>query len=192
MKIAFLLSSAALLFSGCANKGAGLGSSQAATAAGAPRPLVNPSVVDRVDPPDRTHVENRGTVSLPSIIELPAAYRWSLVDGRPVLVRETDSRKITAGGTMQIVAGDVARGEIAIQPALLPQEIAAELTRNRALQTQMIAAFSEVNQQVASLIAETRTMQQRNAELMQQLARATERTQQLERQLQNGSAPETK
>ena len=174
---------------GCSTHG-DAGRQLSATTAGTPRLGASIAAINRVDPPERATA--RVTTTLPNIIEIPSAYRWVIVDGNPALLRETDPRKITAGGAMQIVAGDVSRGEVAIQPALLPQEIAAELTRNRALQAQMITSFDDANRKVAELIAETRTMQERNAQLVQQLATITEYAHQLEQRLASSQVADGK
>jgi hypothetical protein len=56
----------------------------------------------------------------------PQSYRLMLVDGHLALVRETDPRRSRRAPTsMRIVMGEIARGELAYQPGLLPQELAA-------------------------------------------------------------------
>lgn len=87
----------------------------------------------------------REPIRMPDRITLPAAYRLMLVDGHLALVRETDAQAIEPGpASMRIVTGEIARGELAYQPALLPQELAAEVAANRESAARMDNALDTV------------------------------------------------
>lgn len=175
--IVILLASA---LAGCsANSRAGAGVPTAAPQLG-----TSPGVAEAAD----QRISHRpsslsGLVQLPDVIEIPATYRFQVLDGKLCLVKETDARKIAAGGGVRLIGGDVTRNEFAVQPAILPQEVAAELTRNRAAQAEMIQSFSEAKRRMDQLLVEARTMQQRNEQLVQRLAQVTDYAKQLEARL---------
>lgn len=166
--------------SGCsANSRAGAGVPTAAPQLG-----TSPGVAEAADQritPRQSSLS--GLVQLPDVIEIPATYRFQVINGKLCLVRETDARKIAAGGGVRLVAGDVSRNEFAVQPAILPQEVAAELTRNRAAHVEMIQSFSEAKRRMDQLLTEARTMQERNEQLVQRLAQVTDYAKQLEARL---------
>jgi hypothetical protein len=84
-------------------------------------------------------------MALPDRIVLPASYRLVILDGRPTLVRETDSEALRgAPASLRVVTGEIARGELAYQPGLLPQELAAEVAQGREAAARMDEALESV------------------------------------------------
>jgi len=104
---------------------------------------------------------------LPDRITLPAIYRVMVLDGHLALVRETDDQSLRSGGTsLRVVTGEIARGEIAYQPAVLPQELAAELAANRESTARMNDALDavmrrsrELSEQAGELAGENRRLE---------------------------------
>jgi hypothetical protein len=93
-----------------------------------------------------------GTIQLPDRITLPASYRLMLVDGHLALVRETDARTLDPGPTsLRVITGEISRGELAYQPGLLPQELAAEVASNRESSARMDNALDSVMQRSREL-----------------------------------------
>lgn len=123
----------------------------------------------------------REAVRLPDRITLPAAYRLMLLDGRLALVRETDAQSLEGAPTsMRIVAGEIARGELAYQPALLPQELAAEVAANRESSARMDNALGSVMERSRELSAQALELQAESRKLAEMLARAQARIAELE------------
>jgi hypothetical protein len=114
---------------------------------GAPRPRVDAAPAYGANP------EPEGSVlRMPERLALPASYRLMLLDGHLTLVRETDAQALSQAPTsMRIVMGEVSRGELAYQPALLPQEIAAEVAANRESSARMDNALAAVMQRSREL-----------------------------------------
>jgi hypothetical protein len=91
-------------------------------------------------------------IRLPDRITLPAAYRLMLVDGHLALVRETDAQTLDPGPTsLRVITGEISRGELAYQPGLLPQELAAEVASNRESAARMDNALDSVMQRSREL-----------------------------------------
>jgi hypothetical protein len=109
-------------------------------------------------------------IILPDRIVIPAAYRLMLIDGRLTLVRETDSQTIDPGpSSLRIVTGDTARGDLSYQPALLPQELAAEVASYKESAARMDNALDSVMQrsrQLSDQAAELETQAKRLGELL--------------------------
>src|SRR5258708_20394764 len=105
--------------------------------------------LDRVDPPgDRPLRAARPPAGItpPEMIFLPAAYRLVVLNGQTVLVRETDEAAMRpAPASMRVVTGEIARGELSYQPALLPQEIAQELVKVRQAHAQHDESSAAMN-----------------------------------------------
>ncbi len=95
--------------------------------------------------PATLRAETPAPLSLPDRIELPAAYRLMLLDGHLTLVRESDASSLAPAPTsLRVVAGELSRGELAYQPGLLPQELAAEVAANRESTARMENALEGV------------------------------------------------
>ncbi len=110
----------------------------------------------------------RSEAALPDRITLPAAYRLMLLDGRLTLVRESDPEALDrAPESLRIIAGEVARGELAYQPGLLPQELAAEVAANRESSARMDNALADV-------MARSRELSERALELQEQSRRLSD------------------
>ncbi|HEY5228407.1 MAG TPA: hypothetical protein VIJ19_07680 [Opitutaceae bacterium] len=107
-----------------------------------------------------------GSMRLPDTITLPASYRLVMLEGHMALVRESDAQVMAPSPTsMRVVSGEIARGELAYQPALLPQELAAEVAANRESAARMDNALESVmrrsralSQQAMEAQAQTRRM----------------------------------
>jgi hypothetical protein len=101
-----------------------------------------------------TTEENRDSASvhLPDRIVIPAAYRLLLLDGRLTLVRDTDPQIIDPGpSSLRVVTGESSGGDLSYQPALLPQELAAEVASNRESSARMDNALDSVMQRSREL-----------------------------------------
>jgi hypothetical protein len=91
-------------------------------------------------------------IDLPERIMIPAAYRLMLVDGRLTLVRETDPQTMDPGSSsLNIVTGEKTGSDLSYQPALLPQELAAEVASNRESSARMDNALGSVMQRSREL-----------------------------------------
>ena len=113
-----------LVGAGCSGPGSGSGAPAGRRSEAQVPPLSADQVTAAPGPAE--------ALSLPDRITLPAAYRLMLLDGRLTLVRLSDEQSLApAPATLRIVTGEIARGEIAYQPGLLPQELAAEVAANR-------------------------------------------------------------
>jgi hypothetical protein len=119
-----------------------------AQALGVPREQVDKSLAFEV----KDENADPAAIQLPDRIVIPAAYRLMLVDGRLTLVRETDSQKIDPGpSSLKIVNGETTGGDLSYQPALLPQELAAEVASNRESSARMDNALDSVMQRSREL-----------------------------------------
>jgi len=155
-----------LLLAGCltSTKSAG----PAAAGVGAPVLPVDASILGRLQP-------SAATVApvLPDRMMLPASYRLLLLDGRLALVRETDGQALEpAPVSLRIVTGEIAKGEIAYQPALLPQELAAQVAANRASAARMDAALGSVMARSKELSEQALALQAQSRRLTEMLSRA--------------------
>ena len=165
-----------LLLTACAAPSRPPGSDGAALP-GPLRPAVGQAAIDRSDPPSAESAH----VRLPDRITLPAAYRLMLLDGRLALVRETDEEAIRPGAaSLRIATGEVARGEIAYQPALLPQELAAEMAANREGAARMNDALEGVMRRSRELSEQARELAEQNRRLEALLRGAEDRIRGLE------------
>jgi hypothetical protein len=118
---------------------------------------------------------------LPERITLPATYRLILLDGHLTLVREADAQALDPIPTsMRIVAGEISRGELAYQPALLPQELAAEVAANRESAGRMDNALESVMQRSRELSEQAKAAQEQSQKLAGLLAAAEARIRELE------------
>jgi hypothetical protein len=109
-------------------------------------------------------------INLPDKIVIPADYKLMLLDGRLTLVRETDPRTIDPGPSSLRVITDVTDGgDLSYQPALLPQELAAEVASYKESSARMDNALDSVMQRSRELsdqAAELEVQAKRLGELM--------------------------
>ncbi len=118
---------------------------------------------------------------LPDRITLPAAYRLMLLDGHMTLVRESDPQALGGSpASLRIVAGEISRGELAFQPGLLPQELAAEVAANRESSARMDNALAEVMRRSRDLSDQAVGLQDQSRRLSEMLASIMARLAQLE------------
>jgi predicted nucleic acid-binding protein len=120
-------------------------------------------------------------IRLPERIILPASYRLVLLDGHLALVREAEEQALEAApASMRIVTGEIARGELAYQPGLLPQELAAEVAANREGSARMDNALEAVMRRSRELSEQALELQAQSRKLADLLAGAQARVQELE------------
>ena len=151
-----------------------------ASSVGAPNPPYDRRVLDGAGPDAGSGADSR-PVRMPDRIALPATYRLILVDGHLTLVRETDAQALEPPPTsMRIVMGEVARGELAYQPALLPQELAAELAASRESAARMDNALDTVMQRSRELSEQALALEAQGRKLAELLAAAQARVRELE------------
>jgi hypothetical protein len=159
---------------GCSSRGASQGG-PAAAHVGAPSLAVDASVLRQDSAPTPIRYE------LPGRITLPASYRLVIVDGHLTLVREADTQALEPAPTsMRIVSGEISRGELAYQPALLPEELAAEVAANRESAGRMDNALESVMARSRELSDQARAAQAEAERLAQLLASAEARIRELE------------
>jgi len=109
--------------------------------------------------------------ALPDQIVLPASYRFMILDGHLALVRQTDMETLQGGpASLRIVTGEIARGELAYQPGLLPQELAAEVASSRSAVARMEEALASVMQRSRELAARAEALDARNREMQELIA----------------------
>ncbi|MGA2018446.1 MAG: hypothetical protein ABSH26_15980 [Opitutaceae bacterium] len=146
-----------------------------ATHVGAPSPPFDQAVLDGSATAYGNGAE-RAAILMPDRITLPATYRLILVDGHLALVRETDAQALQPGPTsMRIVMGEIARGELAYQPALLPQELAAEVASDRESAARMDNALESVMRRSRELSEQARQLEEQGRRLAELLAAAQAR-----------------
>jgi hypothetical protein len=159
---------------------------------GAPAVAVDRSVLGAATPPGSAPAD-REAIRMPDRITLPASYRLVLLDGHMALVRETDSQSIEPGPTsMRIVTGEIARGEIAYQPALLPQELAAEVASNRESAARMDNALDTVMRRSRELSEQALELEAQGRKLAELLAASQARVRELEAAAPAAGAPSAK
>lgn len=142
---------------------------------GSPRTPVDAAVVGS-GPRAVAGGTDRDSIRLPDRITLPASYRLVLLDGHLVLVRETDPQTLLqAPSSMRIVMGELARGELAYQPALLPQELAAEVAANRESSARMDNALEAVMRRSRELSEQSMDLQAQSRRLAELLSAAQAR-----------------
>ncbi len=127
---------------------------------------------------------------MPDHIVLPASYRLMLVDGHLTLVRETDPQSVEGAPTsLRVIAGEIARGELAYQPGLLPQELAAEVASNRESSARMDNALASVMQRSRELSQQALELNAQSKRVADLLAASQARVAELEAA---GKAPQAK
>lgn len=161
-----------LLLAGCAATPRTPGPPPASV--GAPESAVDRSVVGAIaaaPPPARP----------PDRLALPAAYRLVLLDGQLALVRESDAEALApAPASLRVVVGEVARGELAYQPGLLPQELAREVAANRESSARMDNALDQVLERSRDLARQALQLQEESRTLAGRLTAAEARVRELE------------
>jgi hypothetical protein len=145
-----------------------------ATSVGAPYPPVDPFVLEGAAA--AVGAPAREAIRMPDRITLPASYRLVLLDGHLALVRETDAQATEPSpASMRIVMGEIARGELAYQPALLPQELAAEVASNRESSARMDNALDTVMRRSRELSQQALELEAQSRKLAELLAAAQAR-----------------
>lgn len=171
------LAAAAALVCGCATRREPAGPGVAGV--GAPNSPVGEDVLPRGGAAEG--LSGREPIRLPDRITLPASYRLVLLEGHLVLVRETDpTTLLQAPATLRILAGEIARGELAYQPGLLPQELAAEVAANRESSARMDNALDAVMRRSRELSEQALEIQEQSRRLAELLAAAEARARELE------------
>jgi hypothetical protein len=159
MKSIPLLPGCLLLMAGCAAPDR-LQEGPGAAHVGAPSAPVSPGLVDARSGPASV------AIRLPDRLTLPASYRLILLDGHLSLVRESDSQALApVPASLRVITGEIARGELAYQPALLPQELAAEVAANRESSARMDNALAAVMQRSRELSAQALELQAQSGRL---------------------------
>jgi len=147
-----------------------------AQALGVPAREVDPSVVAGALGENGAQPDTEA-IKLPDRITLPAAYRLMLVDGHLALVRETDAQSLDPAPTsLRVITGEISRGELAYQPGLLPQELAAEVASNRESAARMDNALESVMQRSHELSNQAAELKAQAEKLGALLATAQART----------------
>jgi hypothetical protein len=145
-----ILTAAALLLGACASPKRPQ-AAPGAQALGVPGHAVDPSIAGEALGQSNAGPDT-GAIQLPDRITIPAAYRLMLIDGHLALVKETDAQSLDSGPTsLRIITGEISRGELAYQPGLLPQELAAEVASNRESAARMDNALESVMQRSREL-----------------------------------------
>ena len=108
----------------------------------------------------------------PEVLPLPEAYRLMLLDGQLVLVRDHDP-----GQVVRIESGPTSSPE---HPELLPQEMAAEVERNRASGARMDNALKAVMDRSKDLEQQAQVLGEQSRKLADMLADAEARMHALE------------
>lgn len=151
-----------------------------ATRLGAPNPSFDVAVLTGAVPGANPSAD-REAIRMPDRITLPSTYRLLLVEGHLSLVRESDSQALEHGpSSMRIVMGEIARGELAYQPALLPQELAEEVASNRESSARMDNALGAVMQRSRELSEQALELEAQGKKLAELLAAAQARVRELE------------
>jgi len=134
---------------------------------------------------DGTGTEKQGhegeAAQLPDRIAIPAAYRLMLLDGHLALVRVSDEEALAAApASLRIIMGELSRGELAYQPGLLPQELAAEVAANRESSARMDNALETVMRRSRELSDEALELKSESARMTELLQAARARIAELE------------
>jgi hypothetical protein len=156
---------------------------------GVPDPVAGPGVLGAQPAAPAADPLPAG-MRLPERLTLPASYRLMLLDGHLALVREADDLALERPPpSMRIVSGEIARGELAYQPGLLPQELAAEVAANRESSARMDDALEAVMRRSRELSKQALELQDQSRRLADLLAAAQARVQELEAGRAGAKAP---
>jgi hypothetical protein len=179
VKAAIAFPAALLLLWGCAAQNRPQREPGAAHV-GAPIPAADQAVLEEAVPAGGNAADHE-PIRMPDRITLPATYRLILLDGHLALVRETGPHAFEPGPTsMRVVMGEIARGELAYQPGLLPQELAAEVASNRESSARMDNALDTVMQRSRELSEQAMAIEAQGRKLAELLAASQERVRELE------------
>jgi hypothetical protein len=166
---------AALLSSACSTSSGGSGG-PATRRVGVPSLPVDESVVAGPAPSRQDEAPR-----LPDRIVVPASYQLMLLDGHLTLVRETDPLALQpTPASMRVIEGELARGELAYQPALLPQELAAEVAAGRESAARMDDALGSVMERSRELSREALALKEESRRLAELLSADETRIRDLE------------
>jgi hypothetical protein len=186
MKAIVPVLAAALLLACSCSSPARIQGGPGAERVGAPSPAADPALLGRQAQADPAGAPIR----LPERIALPASYRLLLLDGHLALVRESDEQALEpAPASMRIVTGEIARGELAYQPGLLPQELAAEVAANRESSARMDNALGSVMRRSRELSDQAAELGAQSRRLAEMLAAAQARVRELEGAARAAPAP---
>ena len=135
---------------------------------GVPQSPVSSEVIGRMDAADASSARPSAysAASLPNQIVVPAQYRLIYLEGRPVFVRETDVRRIAAHPAVSLIAAEPGSGEVNLQPALLPQELAREIVANRAQTQAVMEIVPKIEQSVELLGQQAELLSRQNRQIM--------------------------
>lgn len=163
---AFIVACALIVSAGCSSPSK---KTSGAKPQGAPRSPVTPEVIERMDAADASSARPLAyaSPSLPNQIIVPAQYRLMYQDGRPVFVRETDARRISAHPAVLLTSAEPGSGEVNLQPALLPQELAREIVANRAQTQALMEVVPKVEQSVEVLGQQAELLSRQNRQIME-------------------------
>jgi len=104
-----------------------------------------------------------------------------LLDGHLALVRVSDEEALAAApASLRIIMGELSRGELAYQPGLLPQELAAEVAANRESSARMDNALETVMRRSRELSDEALELKSESARMTELLQAARARIAELE------------
>jgi hypothetical protein len=178
---------ASLLLLGCAGPGRPPQAGPGASPVGAPPPGASARALDRAF--QQESQPSPEAIQLPDRIVLPAAYRLLLLDGHLALVRESDAKEFGAGpASLRIVTGEAARGELAYQPGLLTQELAAEVAAGRESSARMEGALDAVMRRSRELSEQAMEIEAQGKRLAELLAASEARVRQLEAEARSAPA----
>lgn len=133
---------------------------------GAPRSPVSADVLqaaDAADPSAQRPVQYSGRGQ----IVVPAVYRLVFQDGNPVFIRETDERRLNGHPAVRLVASDSGSGEVNLQPALLPQELAQEIVTNRAQTQALMEVVPQLQRGAAALDQQAEMLARQNRQVLE-------------------------
>lgn len=145
---ALLVVGTAIALGGCSSTQSGemggLSSRGGATIEAAPRSRISKGVMDQAVASSNVGQQRHDRPVLPNELVVPGTYRLVVVDGKTMLVQETDARKVLTSPAVQIIAADPMTGDLSIQPAILPQEVTEEIVRNRGQTDQILRALPQI------------------------------------------------
>jgi hypothetical protein len=120
-------------------------------------------------------------IALPEVLAFPAVYRLVILEGHPALVREADPSPLPAqNSSLRLVSGGYGPGDLSYQPALLPQELAAELASNRQSTARMDRALEAVMARSRELSRQALELEEQGRKLAELLRESEAKVRQLE------------
>jgi uncharacterized protein (DUF2062 family) len=154
------------------------------SAQGAPVPLASPEVIAAVLAAEEQAERARAAkgLTLPDEITIPGIYRPMMMNGKQVLIRETDPKRIYTTGTIRLApqeTGDFGAG-LVMQPALIGSELATEVVKVKQAQASADAISADMLRRAEQLHSTTQDLQRSNAELLTRLVEVTAYAKRLE------------